>query len=204
MNRKQKINWIVKVSVFAAKSTVLYCLRFTLQFFPSFLDVQFSNLPAILAGYIFGPLGGAIVIVIKTLLKLLIQPSHTAGVGELADLVIGLAVVIPSSIFYQKHKTKKGGIIALIIAGVCWVCGSVVANYFFLIDFYAAYLEGGMATLVKACEGVIPGINEENFKTLYVLYAALPFNLMLASVVLIVTFIVYKHLSKIFKNDFLK
>ena len=107
MNRKQKINWIVKVSVFAAISTVLYCLRFPLPFFPSFLDVQFSNLPAILAGYIFGPLGGAIVIVIKTLLKLLIQPSHTAGVGELADLVIGLAVVIPSSIFYQKHKTKK-------------------------------------------------------------------------------------------------
>ena len=148
MNRKEKINWIVKVSIFAAMSSVLYCLRFPLPFFPSFLDVQFSNLPAILAGFIFGPFGGAIVIVIKTLLKLLIQSSGTGGVGEVADLVIGLIVVIPSSIIYQKNKTKKGGVIALLVAGTCWVVGSVAANYFFLIDFYANIFEGGSAAYI--------------------------------------------------------
>lgn len=204
MNRKERINWIVKVSIFAAMSSVLYCLRFPLPFFPSFLDVQFSNLPAILAGFIFGPFGGAIVIVIKTLLKLLIQSSGTGGVGEVADLVIGLIVVIPSSIIYQKNKTKKGGIIALLVAGTCWVVGSVAANYFFLIDFYAHIFEGGMAALVSYCSDVIPNATVENFKNLYILYAALPFNTLLSSVVLTVTFFVYKHLSNIFKKDFLK
>jgi riboflavin transporter FmnP len=90
MNRKEKINWIVKVSIFAAMSSVLYCLRFPLPFFPSFLDVQFSNLPAIIAGFASGPVAGCVIIVVKTILKLFISGSSTSYVGELADLIIGI------------------------------------------------------------------------------------------------------------------
>ena len=64
--RKQQINWIVKVAIFGAISGLLYYLRFPLPFiFPPFLDVQFSNLPAVLSGFILGPLGGILVLVIK-------------------------------------------------------------------------------------------------------------------------------------------
>lgn len=201
--RKQQINWIVKVAIFGAISGLLYYLRFPLPFiFPPFLDVQFSNLPAVLSGFILGPLGGILVLVIKTLIKL--PSSSTAFVGELADLVIGLAVVIPSSLYYKYHKTKKGGIIALIIAEICWIVSSILANWLFLIDFYAWFYtaQGGMNMLVGACSSVIPDLNVDNFMGKYLLYAALPFNTMLATVVLTVTFFVYKYLSNIFKKDF--
>jgi len=201
--RKKQINWIVKVSIFAAISGLLYYLKFPLPFlFPPFLDVQFSNLPAVLAGFILGPLGGTLVLIIKTLIKL--PSTSTAFVGELADLVIGLAVVIPSSLYYKHHKTKKGGIIALLIAEVCWIGSSVLANWLFLIDFYveALKLKGGIHALVAFCSRYIPDLNADNFMGKYLLYVALPFNTMLATVVLTVTFFVYKYLSNIFKKDF--
>lgn len=201
--RSKQINWLVKVAIFGSISGLLYYLRFPLPFlFPSFLDVQFSNLPAVLSGFILGPLGGFLVLVIKTLIKL--PSTTTACVGELADFVIGIAVVIPTALYYQTHKTKKGGIIALLIGEVCWIVSSVLANWLFLIDFYAWFYAGigGMNMLVKACSSVIPGITVDNFMQKYILFAALPFNALLSTIVLTVTFFVYKYLSNIFKKDF--
>ena len=56
--------------------------------------------------------------------------------------------------------------------------------------------------LVKACSSVIPGITVDNFMQKYILFAALPFNALLSTIVLTVTFFVYKYLSNIFKKDF--
>ena len=85
MKNKKLINYITKVAIFSALSTVLYVwVKFPLPFlFPSFLDVQFSNLPAILAGLALGPLGGALVVIIRTLGKIAISGSGTMYVGDI-------------------------------------------------------------------------------------------------------------------------
>lgn len=201
-NRNKTINWITKVGIFAALSSILYYVpKFNLPFiFPSFLEIQFSNLPAILGGFILGPFGGAIILIIRTLFKL--PASHTGCVGELADLVIGLMVVIPSSIIYRKLHSKKGGIISLIVACIGWVVSAVLANWLFLVNFYANFYQGGMDTLVNACQTVIPSITSENFMGKYLTFAVIPFNLLLSVIVCLVTFFVYKRLSNVFKKDF--
>ena len=73
---------MTKVAIFSAISIVLYFIKFPLPFlFPDFLDIQFSNLPAILGGLVMGPIGGVLIVVIRTLIKL--PFTSTAGVGEL-------------------------------------------------------------------------------------------------------------------------
>lgn len=205
-NNKKTIDYMTKVAIFSGLSSILYFIpKFPLPFlFPSFLEIQFSNLPAILGSFILGPLAGVLVLTIRTLIKL--PFSSTACVGELADYLIGLAAVLVSSIIYRKTKTKKGGVIALIFGSVAWVLMAIITNYSFLIDFYAKFYAdaGGIQMIIEVCKKVLPSINENNFMKIYLLGAVLPFNLLLSTIVSIVTFMVYKRISGLFKKELFK
>ena len=203
-SRKNKVDYVVKVAIFATISSLLYTvpfLQFKLPFCPQFLEFQFSNLPGILAGFILGPLGGSLVILIKTIVKL--PMSGTMFVGECADLIIGVSVVCVSSLIYRKHRTLKGGALALLAGAIVWVGASLFANWAVLIRWYA-HLFGGMKTIINMCTPVVPFINQDNFMLVYLSCCCLPFNSMLALITMIVTFITYKSISKIFKKEFFK
>ena len=90
--------YLTKVAILTAISFILYMfLKFSLPFlFPSFLDMQFSELPAILAGFSLGPFAGVLVIILKCLLKF--PFTSTAFVGEITDMVLGILYVLPASI----------------------------------------------------------------------------------------------------------
>ena len=118
MNRK-KVLAITKIGIFAGLSTVLYFIRFPLPMFPSFLEIQFSVLPAIIGGFTMGPVGGILIVVIKFLMSL--PFSKTAYVGDFADLLIGAATVLVTSMVYQKYKSKKGGLVALLLGSLTWI-----------------------------------------------------------------------------------
>ena len=187
---KKTIDYMTKIAILAALSSILYFIpKFPLPFlFPSFLEIQFSNLPAILGGFILGPFAGGLIVAIRTLIKL--PFSSTACVGELADFLIGIATVLTSSIIYKKIKTKKGGAIALIFGSIAWVLMAIIT--------------GGMAMIIEVCKKVLPSINENNFMRLYLFGAVLPFNLLLSILVSIVTFMVYKRISDLFKKELFK
>ena len=204
MKNKRIIDYISKVAIFSALSFILYLFpKFPLPFFPSFLDVQFSNLPAILGGFVLGPMGGAIIVVVRFVLKLLFGLSTTAGVGETADLLLGLCVVLTSSLIYKYHKNKLGGIIALLSAIIVWTISSVSINYYINVPFFVkAYCGGDIEGLVVICSPVIKGINKDNFLEYYSKYAVIPFNLLLSTVVCLITLFVYKRISFVFKKDF--
>lgn len=205
--RRKRIDYIVKVSIFSAISIILYLVPF-LQFklpmiFPSFFTFQFSNLPAILCGFVLGPLAGILVIIIKTIPGLF--TSSTACVGEMADLLIGGCVVLASSLIYQKHKTIKGGILSLVVGSAVWVVSAIIINYTVLIDWYAyLYFGGSRAPIIGICQALIPSINESNFMPMYLVACCLPFNLTLSLITSLITFILYKRISKIFKKEFFK
>lgn len=82
-----------------------------------------------------GPIGGAIIVVIRTLIKL--PFSSTAYVGEFGDLLIGLATVLTSSLIYKYCKTKKGGILGLVFGSLAWVVVAMIVNATILIPFYS-------------------------------------------------------------------
>ena len=204
MKNKKLIDYISKIAIFSALSFILYLFpKFPLPFFPSFLDVQFSNLPAILGGFVIGPLGGCLIVIVRCALKLLLGMSTTAGVGEIADLLLGVCVVLSSSLIYKKYKSKQGGVIALGVSTLCWVVSSIFINAYINIPFYInAFFGGDINGLVAVCKPVIKGINSSNFLEYYIKYAVIPFNLLLSTLVSLVTLIVYKRISNIYKKDF--
>ncbi|HNZ77738.1 MAG TPA: ECF transporter S component [Bacilli bacterium] len=193
MNRK-KVLAITKIGIFAGLSTVLYFIRFPLPMFPSFLEIQFSVLPAIIGGFTMGPVGGILIVVIKFLMSL--PFSKTAYVGDFADLLIGAATVLVTSMVYQKYKSKKGGLVALLLGSLTWIVTGVLANYFILVPAYLKlFFNNDLEGFLQLCRVVIKDINADNYMIKYILYAVIPFNALIAFVVSTITFLVYKKIS---------
>ncbi len=199
METKFKINakTIAFVAIFSACSYILYLLNFPLPFlFPSFLEINLSDLPALIAGFSMGPLAGGVVVGVKILLKL--PFTSTACVGELADFLNGIAFVLPASFIYRKNKTLRGAILATVLGGLCSVVGAVIINFTFLIKAYAHFFAGGnLDVIIKACKSVYPKINGDNFYAYYICFAVIPFNALRVLAVGVITFLVYKRISKV-------
>ena len=194
--RKRIIRFIAVTSIMTALSTILYFLRFPLPFFPPFLKVQFSALPLLMLGLLEGPLAAVIGLLIKTLISLPFSSSQY--VGEFADFLIGIAYLLSASIFYHYNKTKKGGIIALVLSTVSWIIAGALVNYLIIIPFYIkAYGFDAVYGMLKG----IRGITEDNYLLYYILFANIPFNALLSVVVNLVTYFTYKRVSRIVKWD---
>lgn len=188
---------VSKIAIFSALSFVLYMFpKFPLpMLFPGFLEINFSDIPMLIGGFALGPLSGALIVFVRYLLKL--PFSHTATVGELADLIIGLGFVVPSAMYYKKHHNKKGAIIALAIGSACSAVMAILSNWLITIPFYVtAMFKGNWDILLGMCS-IIKNINKENFFTLYLFGAVLPFNIIRCSMASFFTFILYKRTSSL-------
>lgn len=191
---KFSASYVAKVGIFSALCYVLYLIRTPLSFwFPFWLEINLSDVPALISGFMLGPLAGVLTVTVKILLKL--PFTSTACVGELADYLIGLAFVLPSSLVYKRHKDVKHALCGMILGAVCSIITAIIANVFILIPFYLFVQNWKLSTLVEACSGVIKGITEGNFYVYYAFFAVLPFNLLRCVVAGGITFLVYKKIS---------
>ena len=74
---------IVMIGMFGAISGILYCFDFAIPIAPNFYKLDFSELPALIAGFAFGPVAGVLVEFVKQVVKLMIKSTSTAFVGDL-------------------------------------------------------------------------------------------------------------------------
>lgn len=191
---------VTRLAIFSALAFVLYMwVKFPLPtLFPAFLDFQISELPALLAGYMMGPVAGCIVILIKCLLKL--PFTSTAGVGELADFLLGITFVLVSSLIYRKHRTKKGAVVSLIVGAIACTAVSVVVNAFILIPFFVKVY--GMDAVIGMLAVIFPSVTSETLMAYYLPLSVIPFNLLRAALSGVITFLIYKRLERLFDRIF--
>ncbi|MCK9427491.1 MAG: ECF transporter S component [Acholeplasmataceae bacterium] len=200
---EKKLEKLVTLSIFSAISIILYFLyipiNWILPFIPGFLEIHFSAVPIYLGGYLFGPISGVVIAFLRFFLKVVIG-TKTMGVGELSDLIIAVVTVLIASLFYQKYRTKKGAVIATFTIPFFWTVIALLANFLFVLPFYIALFK---FDTVFGMLGVIPGITETNYMGYYLLFAALPFNLILSTLVSVVTFFTYKRISRFYQKSIL-
>jgi len=187
------------LAVMSAIAVVLYnwgALR-TVPGFPGFLSLDLSDIPVLLAGFMLGPLGGAVVVIVRFLLKL--PMSGTMFVGEAADLMLGMTFVLTASGIYKFKRTKNGALIGLGIGIIVTTFAAVLVNRFFLIPIFVRIMfDNDWEGLLAALRGLYPGITRENFFTYYLLLTTIPFNLIRLTACSIITFALYKRLGRIF------
>jgi riboflavin transporter FmnP len=171
---------------------VLRFLEIPLPLLPTFLKLDLSNIPALIGGLALGPVAGTAILLVKNLIYL--PFSQTLGVGEVADFVISLTLILPPALFYKYNKTRKGAIAGMATGSaiMSFVAGPLM-NYFVLIPFYAAvYFGSSVDAIIQLAAVANPGINS---LWAYILYAVVPFNIVKSLVVCLVTGLLYKPLS---------
>ena len=172
-----KNNLIVKIGVFSAIAFVLQILHLPFKV-GGFLEIEFSDLPAIILSFAAGPAAGVLVELIKNLLHLLV--TSTGGVGELANFVTSGAFVFTLGAIYKTKKTKKNAVISLLLATV------VLAAFAFLVNLYIMlplYMKGA----------------DFAAKLRIVAFTITPFNICKGLVLSAVTLLIYKHISRLIK-----
>lgn len=189
--------FVVKVGLLSAIALLLMYLEFPIPFlFPPFLQLDFSDVPALVGGFALGPVAGVFIGLIKNLFHIMTK-SDTAWVGPLANFITGTAFVVPASIIYRYIHTKKGAFLGLLVGTVSMTVAMAFANYYIFLPLYETILGIPMEAIVGMGTEVNPYITD--LKTL-IIYGTAPFNLMKGVAVSLVTLALYKHISQLFKR----
>ncbi|MBO7573768.1 MAG: ECF transporter S component [Bacilli bacterium] len=191
--------FIARTAVFAAISIILYTvpfLKFSLPIFPAFLEIHLDEIPAFIAGFAYGPLSGALVILVKTIVKLPL--TNTACVGEFADFIYSMVFVIPAAIIYKRHRTIKGAFISMGVATIIQIMTASFVTTFVMLDAYSKLYHLPKAVILGMCQKINPAITSLGFP--FLLMVALPFNALKDAIVVILTFLLYKRLRILFSR----
>lgn len=188
---------LVFIAMLGALSFVIMLVEFPLPFIaPAVYELDFSEVPALIGSFAMGPVAGIFIELIKILIKLLFKPTSTAYVGELANFLIGCAIIVPAGFIYKYNRTKKGAVIGMICGVATMIAAGCVINAFVLLPWYANAF-GGMDTIIKLGTEVHAGVTD--LFTFVVLTVA-PFNLIKGILVSILTFLLYKRVAGIIKK----
>jgi len=174
LNVKSRTLKLAKMALMVAISTLCTFLHFPILPMAPFLEFEVSDIPILIAGFVFGPLPGLVIAVVSIMLRALIMSPPSGPYGLIMHVIaIGVFVLVASAI-YHKFKTKKWGLISLIIGGICMTAIMIPANIIITPLF--------MGVPVEAVYGMLVPI-------------LIPFNLLKMAINTVVVFLLYKRLS---------
>ncbi|MFH1880969.1 MAG: ECF transporter S component [Bacillota bacterium] len=155
-----------------------------------FYKLDLSNIPVLLGTFAMGPLTGLIILLLKSAVGILFSTS--LGVGELADFLMGAAMILPAGLIYKVHKSRKNAILGMAAGAVTATAAGVLLNVYLLIPFYAAAFNLPVDTIIAMGQGVVSSI-DSIWKFVFVITA--PFNVLKWSAISLVGGLIYKPLS---------
>ena len=196
---RRKAMWdtkaLTKMALLAAVGFLLQRLDVPLPFLPPWLKMDVAEIPVLLGGFTMGPMAAVIIELVKNALSLPL--TKTGGVGEVANFLLGLALVFPASMIYRKKPTRKQAIIGLAIGTLALTVIGVILNYAVLMPFYINVMFGGSAQkLIDFAAAANPNLNS---LWMICLFGIAPFNIIKGIFLSVVTLLMYKPLAPFLK-----
>ncbi|HLR60287.1 MAG TPA: ECF transporter S component [Pseudogracilibacillus sp.] len=161
MSNQAKSSRLIKLIVIAllgAISLILFFISFPLPMLPPYLKVDFSDIPALIAGIIFSPIAGVLVILVKNGLYFVVSGA-TDPVGVIANFLAGSVFIFPVAYFYHKMKSVKGVLLGLAAGTFAMTLVMGILNYIVILPAYAVFLGVEMTPAVKLTTvaiGILP------------------------------------------------
>ena len=185
------------IAILGALGAVLMLFDFPIAIAPSFYKLDLGDLPCLIGAFALGPIGAFLIQVIKIVVKLLMKPTSSAFVGEFAAFICSCSYCVTAALIYQRNKTRKNAVIALAVASAAMALVSCLANYFIIIPAYVQLYKMPLEAIISMGNAIFPVVND---KLSFVLCCVLPFNLIKALIVDVLTFVLYKHVSPLLKQ----
>lgn len=188
---------IAMVGIFSAVAAILMWMEFPIPFIaPPFYELDFSELPALVGAFAFGPVAGVMIEFCKVVLKLITKGTSTAFVGDLANFVIGCSFILPSSIIYMFKKSKKSAIASCVAGTLCMTVFGSAFNGIYLLPAFSRLYGMPLDAIIQMGTEINGFIT--NIPT-FVICAVAPINLIKGGCVSLITMLIYKPLSPILK-----
>ena len=178
---------MTRIAILTAIASILFLIEIPVV---AFYKLDLSNIPVLLGTFSMGAVPGLIILFLKSAIGLL--HSSSAGVGELADFIMGAALILPAALIYHRNKTRKSAIIGMLIGTLCTAIAGVLVNKFIMLPFYMGAFHMDMQGILDFAR--VTGGGTE-WKLLLLITG--PFNLLKGTVLCIVTGLIYKPLSPI-------
>lgn len=187
---------VVMIGMFGAISGILYCFDFGVPIAPSFYKLDFSELPALIAGFAFGPVAGVLVEFVKQIVKLLLKSTSTAFVGDLANYLIGCMLVLPASLVYQFHKSKHSALVGCVVGTIIMTVFGTWFNAVYLLPTFSKLFGMPLDAILGMGAAINPAVT--NLTTFVILMVA-PINIIKGVGISALTMLIYKKISPIIK-----
>ncbi len=194
--KKNNLRAFTVTTIMGAIGFVLMMLEFPISFLiPSFIKFDFSELPALITAFGFGPIYGILVCLVKNLLHLFVTTS--GGVGELSNFILGAIFVGTAGFIYKYNKNRKGALIGSVVGAAVMAVISVFTNYFFVYPAFSVIYGLPMEVILGMYKAILPS-TKNLFEALAIFNV--PFNFVKGVIDAAICFAVYKKVSPLLKN----
>lgn len=186
--KKFQTKKFVGIAMLAALGYVLMMVSFPIPFLPPYMKVDFSDIPALLGMFLYGPWAGVGIALIRNLLHFITSGDATGlPIGEFANFVSCLAYALPIYWLMKRSTSMKRMVVAGILGTLSLSVVMSVLNWFVLTPLYANLL----------------GMSFGPIQTV-VLFGVLPFNLIKGVLMSVVFAVVYVKMANWIEHAKLK
>ncbi len=194
MKTKQKFKTrdLTVIAMLGAICCVLMHVDFPLPFMPPFMNFDLCGLVELIGGFAMGPLQAFAIIMVKILLKLATEGTSSAFTGELQNVMLSCAYVLPPVILYHRNKTKRTAMVGMTAGTIFCAIVAVFTNLFIIIPFYMKLMGQEMGYFIQMCAEANPMV--QNAATLAI-FGIIPFNLIKCSINSLGAMVLYKRIS---------
>lgn len=193
--KNKKVRVITGTAMLTAVGTVLQYLEISIPIMPSFIKLDFSDLPELIGAFAYGPVAGVVICLLRNLIHMAV--SQSGFVGELSNFILGATFALVAGLIYRKKKTKKNAFIAGISGAVAMALVSIVSNYFVIYPLYYNVVGIPEPAILDMYQLLLPSV-DSIFQALLIFN--LPFTFAKALICVIMAMVIYKPLSKLLKG----
>ena len=180
---------IARIGVLGALSAILYMFP-EIPIIPPIYKLDFSTMPALLAGFAMGPVSALLVTLIKDLTGLL--HSSSMGVGELADFIMSGSFAVAACLIYARGRNIKSALLGMAAGTGVMALAGAAANYWIMVPFYSVVQGMPVETIVGLIAKTIPAVDSLGEM---ILLAVVPFNLLKGVVLSVVGGVIYRYVK---------
>ena len=185
-----------KLTVTAMLSAVAFILMF-IEFpipalSPSFVKLDISDLPELLAAFSLGPVYGVAVTFLKNLLHIVFKGTSSAYVGELCNFLLGAVFSLVAGFIYQRKKSRKSALIGAVVGAALMAIVSVPLNYFVVYPAYVVCYGMPLEAIIGMYQAILPS-SDSLIKCLTIFN--MPFTFCKGMLDVLLCFLIYKPLS---------
>ena len=196
-NSRLNLKKMAVIGLFSGLAYLLYILRLPgFVFFPSFLEMNLSEIPLFLMGFMYGPWASLFGLVFR--FGVAIPFSTTSLIGETADFFYSAVFILPAAWIYRFNRTKTGALYGFLVGFFLQLLTTSLLNVYWVTDLYLDLYFGSAENFVGFIQQTNPWVTDPYWSL--VLYVYLPFNALKNSLMMVVTLLVYKRVHLVMKK----